>query len=229
MKKLQMRNWIYSEFAPSTLSIGADVIDQQIDNTVRYWNTHSAFKYTYMADYSQENFISVPVGMKNVVKVYPSVLEDSLLQNTPMGMLLGFVTLDSMTTDLIMTIQAMEGYRVYMGQDFRWRFERSELPDTVGGKLYVQSVPRATTKLAIVGLKRIVGDEEISDEFILDWVLKYALALCKVKEGNILRKAQIIGIQNDGQAMLDEGLKSVEELQLSLSQQAQWALLASRK
>ncbi len=229
MKKLQIRNWIYAEFAPSTLSIGQQVIDQQIDNAMRYWNTHSAYKMTEMITYQQgATFVEVPAGMKNVVKVYPAVLEDALMQ-TPMGVMFGFVTLDSMTTDLIMNIQAMEGYRIWLGQDFRWKFERSEDPDNVPGKLYVQSVPRGSGSLAVVGLKRIRPDDEITDDFILEWLLKYTLALCKAKEGNILRKANIIGIQNDGQNMLDEGIKEVEELQLKLSQESQWALLAARK
>lgn len=229
MKTLEMRNWIYSEFAPTTLSIGQPVIDQQISNARRYFNTHSAYKYTKMFPYNNENFITLDTGIKNVVKVYPSVLEDTLMQTSPMGTLLGFVTLDSMTTDLIMSISAMEGYRIYLGQDFRWRYERSVDQNNVPGQLYVQCVPRGSGHLAVVGLKWVLENEDVTDDFILDWLLQYSLALCKVKEGNVLRKAQMVAIQNDGDDMIQEGLKAVEDLQHRLSQESQWALLASRK
>lgn len=224
-----IRNWIYSEFAPTTLAIGQVAIDQQARNAVRYWNTHSAHKITKMFDYAYEDSIELTTDIKNVAKVYPSIVEDTLRQTNPMGTLLGFVTLDSMTTDIIMQINAMEGYRIYMGQDFRWRYERSNNQAQTPGRLYVQSAPRGSTKLAVVGLKWILDDEDITDDFILDWVLKYTLALVKVKEGNVLRKAQIIGIQNDGEQMLQEGIEAVKDLQERLARESQWALLASRK
>lgn len=229
MKILDIRNWIYGEFAPTTLAIGQVAVDQQSRNAVRYWNTHSAYKITKMFDYAGQDSIELTADIKNVAKVYPSIVEDTLLQTNPIGTLLGFVTLDSMTTDLIMQINAMEGYRIYMGQDFRYRYERSTNQAVTPGRLYVQNVPRGATKLAVVGLKWILDDEDITDDFILDWILQYTLALTKVKEGNTLRKAQIIGIQNDGEQMLQEGLDAVKDLQEKLSRESQWALLATRK
>src|ERR1051326_5340243 len=179
MKDIDIRNWIYTEFSPTTLSIGQDVVDQQINNAKRYWNTHSAFKITKMFDYAMSsNFISLSTDIKNVVQVYPSVMQEELFINHPMWALLGFITLDQFTNDLIMLSQAFEGYRVYLGQDFRWRYERSTDQDNTAGKLYVQQVPRGAAKLAVVGLKWLLPDEDITDPFITDWVLSYTLALC---------------------------------------------------
>src|SRR5580692_5150108 len=117
MDILAMRNFIYVEFSPMTLSIGQPSVDQQIGSAIRYWNTHSAYKYVTMfpAPATSDGMIPLNTGIKNVVKCYPSVVDDTLLQTSPMGILLGFVTLDSMTTDLIMMLNAMEGYRIYLG------------------------------------------------------------------------------------------------------------------
>jgi hypothetical protein len=232
MQLIDIRNWIYTEFSPSTLSIGQPVIDQQILNCIRYWNTHSGYKITKMYQTPAnmcDGMVTLDTELKNVVKVYPSVMEDALLQTSPMGTLLGFVTLDSLTTDLIMMTNAMEGYRIYLGQDFRWRYERSVDQDNVPGQLFLQKVPRGSSAVAVVGLKWIQPGENITDPFLLDWILKYSLALCKVKEGNILRHAQMISIQNVGTDMLKEGVDEIVELQTRLSRESQWALLAARK
>lgn len=229
MKDIDIRNWIYNEFSPTTLSIGQDVIDQQITNAKRYWNTHSAFKITKMVNYSSGAAISLTTDIKNVVQVYPSVMQEELFSNHPMWALLGFVTLDQFTNDLILLSQAFEGYRIYLGVDFRWKYERSTDQDNTAGKLYLQQVPRGATRLAIIGLKWLLPNEDITDDFILGWILEYTLALAKVKEGNVLRKADIVGIANDGQTMLNEGMEMVKSLQTKLGKEGQWALLAQRK
>lgn len=229
MRKIDIRNWIYTEFSPTTLAIAQETIDQQIDNAIRYWNTHSAHKVTAMFDYSSTDSIPLSTGIKNVVKVYPSSDQQTVLSGHPMWALLGFITLDQYTNDLMMLSNAFEGYRIYLGMDFRWKYERSDDQNVTPGRLYVQNVPPGSVKLAVVGLKWIVPDEDITDSFILDWILQYALALCKTKEGNTLRKADMIGISNDGERMLQEGLTSMKELNQRLQNESQWALFASRK
>lgn len=232
MDILAIRNFIYTEFLPMTLSIGQPSVDQQIGSAIRYWNTHSAYKYVTMfpvVSGRSDFMITLNTGIKNVVKCYPSVVEDTLLQTSPMGVLLGFVTLDSMTTDLIMMLNAMEGYRIYLGQDFRFRYERSVDQENVPGQLYIQKCPQGSGYIAVVGLKYILPGEDITDPFIYDWILKYAMALVKVKEGNARRMGQIIGIQNDGEKLSDEGAKEIVDLQKVLAQESQWALLATRK
>lgn len=230
MTKAEVREWIYNEFSPTRLSIGATVIDQQYDNAVRYWNTHSAYKFPKMINYDgSSNFVTLTTDIKNVVQVYPSVMQEELFSNHPMWALLGFITLDKYTSDLIMLSQAFEGYRIYLGTDFRYKYVRSTDQDNTPGQLYLQNVPRGAYKLAVVGLKWILPSEEVTDGFILNWLMYYQLSLCKAKEGNVLRKADIIGVQNDGQRMLDEGLEEAKILQETLAKESRWALLAARK
>ena len=66
------------------------------------------------------------------------------------------------------------------------------------------------------------------DDYILDWILNYAKALLKQIEGNTLRKSSIIGINNDGQQLLNEGLDAQKELQESLSRDGRWLAFAKR-
>jgi hypothetical protein len=172
--------------------------------------------------------IQLDSDIKTVVKVYPSTMRETFFSDHPMWVLLGFITLDRHTQDLMQLTHTYEGYRIYLGTDFRWKWERSTDSD-VGGWLYLQNTPRDSSNVAVVGLKRILENEDIADEFILDWILQYTKALVQIMEGNVLRKGQIIGIQQDGQNLLDEGLRLKEELQERLKKEARWAMLAIRK
>jgi len=228
MTKAQIRDWIINEFRPVKLATPPSVIDQQIDNAIRYFNTHSAYKIARMYDYNKQSAIQLGPEIKTVVQCYPSTMEKTVLSSHPMWALLGLLTLDRYTADIMLLYHTFGGYSIYVGHDFRWKFIRSESP-VEGGWLYVQEVPREADKLAVIGLKRILSNEDIKDEFILDWILKYSKALVKVIEGNTLRKAQIIGIQNDGEDLVSEGKQEVEKLQKKLKQEGLWAVLAKRR
>lgn len=228
MKPFQIRNWIITEFKPNTLAIGAEVIDQQVDNAIRYFNTHSAYTITKMFDVNAGQVVlDLSTDISAVSRVYPSTMQEELFSNHPMWVLLGFITLDRFTTDLIQLSHAFEGYRVYLGTDFKWKFLKSDDP-TEAPKLFLENIPRGSSKLAVVGLKRIVADTDITEEFLLDWLLRYTKALVKINEGNVLRKAAMIGISNDGDDMMREGMDEKSELQKELRQSSRWSLLGKR-
>lgn len=232
MRRDEIRNWIIKEFQPVNLAMPYETIDQQIDNAVRYWNTHSAYRVVRMYDYTSD-VIQVDADIKSVVNCYPSTIETNVLSGHPMWSLLGLLTLDRYTKDIMLLQHTFGGYNIYIGNDFRWHFERS-LDNSEGGYLYLQSVPNNASKIAVIGLKRLTeddlsNDDGITDEFILDWVLQYSKALVKVMEGNTLRKAQIIGIANDGENMVSEGKEEIEKLQKKLKQEGTWAILSKRK
>lgn len=134
---------------------------------------------------------------------------------------------DNVTSDLIELSEAYNNYRSYMGTSMRWKFEQSEDPAT-GGYLYIRNVPSGSDKLYVVGTRRLYTDEDITSEHILDWILRYAKALVKLTEGNLLRKSDIIGIKNDGQQLVDEGKNEVEALQKELAMNGRWVSFAKR-
>jgi len=229
MTKSEIKDWIIRDFQPVSLATPSQVIDQQIDNAARYWNTHSAYKVVRMYDLTSQDAIQLDKEIKTVVRCYPSTLEANVLSAHPMWSLLGLLTLDRYTHDIMLLQHTFGGYNIYIGNDFRWKFIRSESRDE-GGWLYLQHVPKIADKLAVVGLKRLfIAEDDIQDEFILDWILQYSKALVKVIEGNTLRKAQIVGIANDGEELLQEGKEEVEKLQKKLKQESMWAMLARRR
>lgn len=227
MKPSAMVEWIQNEFLPLTLATPTPTITQIIDNTVRYWNTHSAFKTLEMVDYSAGNIVKVSSGIKQVWSVHPAQLSEWIMQNHPLWTLLGVTILDNVTSDLIQLASAYQHYRVYVGTDFHWTFAPNQDP-TAQGDLYVQHVPNNSTGLMIVGSKRITVEEDVVSEHIVDWLLWYVKALVKKAEGNLLRKSDVIGVSNDGQQLYDEGAKEEEDLRERLFEESQWQAMAKR-
>lgn len=240
MKRDGIRDWIIKSFKPVDLTVEADTIDQQIDLAIDTWNTKSGYKIVRMfpqtgmipnnavAGGAVEAQLQLSAEIKSVVKVFPSVMAEELFSNHPMWVLLGFITLDRYTSDLMLLSQTFEGYKIYLGNDFRWKFIRSD-DSTKGGWLYLQQVPRGTAKVAVIGTKRILAEEDIVDEFILTWIKKFSRSLVKALEGNVLRHGQIIGIQNAGQEMVTESLTEQKDLLEELRKESRWMLMAQRR
>ena len=232
MKREDLRDWIIQSFKPVSLSLPVATIDQVIEATILYWNTHSAYKIVRMFDVgaggSNTFNLQLDPEIKTVVRCFPSSMQEELFSNHPMWVLLGFLTLDRYTNDLMLLSNTFESYRIYLGNDFRWKWVRAD-DSTKGGWLYLQQVPRGSTKVAVVGTKRILPAEDITDEFIYNWIREHARSRVKIFEGNVLRKAQIIGIANDGDTMVGEGKDECEKLEDALRKESRWMMLEVRK
>jgi hypothetical protein len=162
-----------------------------------------------------------------VVQVWPSSDTTWILKDHPLWSMLGVQILDNVTGDLIMMAEAFRNYRIYVGTDFRWTFEKTEAP-LEGGYLYMRNVPSGVSHVAVVGTKRIIPGESIKQEYILDWVLDYSKALLKEIEGNTLRKSGIIDIKNDGGDLVREGIEKQKELKEQLSRDGRWVAIVKR-
>jgi len=220
--------WIKNEFKPRTLATPDDTIKQMFENAVRYWNTHSAYKISTVYEYSPgAERIQLSNEFKTVVDVIPTSATEYIWNTHPLWTLTGITILDNITTDLIMMSEAFRNYRVYVGTNFRWHWEKSDDPN-VGGYLYVVNVPSGVGSLYVVGTKRILANEEISTEVILNWILYYTKALVKQVEGHALRAAGIIDVSTDGQALVDEGREEQMELQEKLKKESWWVCFPKR-
>lgn len=227
MTTTEIITWIENSFKPLQLTLPNETLRQIVENSIIYWNTHSAYKIAKMFPYTSD-CIQLSPDIKTVVNAYPSTLEQVLFQNHPMWVLLGFITLDRYTQDLMLLSHTFDGYRIYLGNDFRWKWVRST-DSTKGGYLYLQQVPPKVTSIAVIGTKRILPNEDIKDEFVYQWIREHARATVKMYEGNVLRKADIIGVHNDGQALVDEGKAEREVLEEKLRQEGRWILTAIRR
>ena len=224
--------WIKKEFEPVGLIIANTddtVIEQKVENAIRYWNTHSAYKVSSVYDYPPGTTrVQISEEFKSVVDVIPSKNTGFIWSSHPLWTLTGITVLDNVTTDLIMMSEAFRNYRIYVGTNFRWTFDRADEP-TIGGYLYLKNVPMGANSVFVMGTKRITKNEDIKSQYILDWILYYAKALVKQSEGNALRKAGIIDTPLDGQQLYNEGREEQKELQKSLQIDSRWIIFMKRK
>jgi len=215
----QYINWIKKEFSPLQLIIAQiddSVIEQQVENAIRYWNTHSAYKITGIYDYAPgTKRVQLDPQFKGVVDVLPTSMPGYLWNSHPLWTLVGMTVLDNVTSDLILMSEAFRSYRIYVGTNFRFYYHKSDIP-TVGGYLYCTNVPTGVSSVMVIGTKRITVDEDIQNSYILDWILYYTKALVKQIEGNVLRKTMIIDTPLDGQSLINEGREEQKDLQEQL-------------
>jgi hypothetical protein len=71
-------------------------------------------------------------------------------------------------------------------------------------------------------------DEDVVSSYLLDFLLFYTKALVKINEGNILRKSSIVGINNDGQALVTEGKEEKKDLEEKLMRESRWCVIGRR-
>ena len=222
-------DWIEAEFQPLTLATPDATIEQCLENAIRYWNTHSAYKISTMVDYAVgQKRAEIPVDFKSVVQVFPAKASTWIWNDHPLWTLTGVTILDNVTSDLILMSEAFRNYQTYVGSDFRWTFVKSEDPNNDGGYVYCNNLPTRNSAIFVVGTKRITNTEDIKQEYILDWVLSYTKALVQMIEGNTLRKAGIVNIKNDGDDLVREGKADKERLQEQLARDGRWLVLARR-
>lgn len=222
-------NWIENEFAPIELITPDTTIKQQVENAIRYWNTHSAYKCLAMYDYTHgEKRIQISPEFKMVVDLLPNKGTENIFEGHPLWSLTGVTIMDSVRTDLIMMAEGFKNYKQYIGANFRWDFVRSDDP-AIGGHVYAVNIPRSAVSLCVIGTKRILRNENIKSQHILDWILRYTKALVMMIEGNTLRKTKIIDTPLDGDDLVREGKEDVLRLQEELARDSRWVIMAKRK
>lgn len=229
MTRTEIATWIANEFKPLTLITPATTVSQQIENAIRYWNTHSAYKIGDVYDYdSNTDRVQIDTNFKSVADVIPTRTTTWIWNDHPLWTLTGITVLDNVTSDLIMMSEAFRNYRIYVGTNFRWTYQRSHDP-TAGGYLYCSNIPRSCESLFVIGTKRILPAEDIVTEPILDWILQYTKALVKQIEGNTLRKTAIIDTPIDGQQLCDEGREDQTDLKERLARDSRWVVFMRRR
>lgn len=229
--KTKYVDWLRTEFLPLDLATPLETLEQQIDNAVRYWNTHSAYKQSQMVSYtSGMKRAQVDASFKSIAVVYPNKVANWIWNEYPTWSLAGIAVLDNIRTDLILATEAFKTFNIYVGANFRYYFEENHDDPSKGGYLYCRNVPTGTTAMYVVGTKRILPKDDIKSEHINNWILYYAKALVKQIEGNTLRKANLVlpgGL--DGASLVAEGKEEMRKLQEQIGKEARWVAFCKRQ
>ena len=222
--------WIENEFSPRTLAISTDTLRQIYNNAVRYWNTHSAYKISQMVDWGAETRIQLSAEFKQVAQVYPNRTANWIWNDFPTWSLAGIAVMDNIRTDIILATEAFKTFNIYVGANFRWWFEDNQDNPTTGGYLYIRNAPTGSSAFFVVGTKRILSNEVIRSDHIIDWLFYYGKALVKQAEGHQLRAANLVlpnGI--DGQQIYNEGREEAQDMRKRLAEEGRWVAFIRRQ
>jgi len=229
--KTKYVDWIEKEFLPLILATPKETVSQQVDNAVRYWNTHSAYKISQMVNYAPgQSRAQVGAEFKSVAVVYPNKVANWIWNEYPTWSLAGIAVLDNIRTDLILATEAFKTFNIYVGANFRYYFDENHDDPSKGGYLYCRNVPTGTSAMFVVGTKRILPTDDIKSEHINNWLLYYAKALVKQIEGNTLRKANVVlpgGL--DGAQLVTEGKEEMRKLQEQIIKESRWVAFIRRQ
>ena len=228
MKQSEMAQWLETEFKPVTLATPQPTVLQIIKTTFRYWNSHAAYRHMVAYDFTASGgAVTIDKEFKTVVQLWPNNATPHTWVNFPAWNLLGISVLDNITSDMILMTEAFRNYRQYVSANLQFHFEAGATPDD-DGKLYIQNWPQGATKALVVGSRRFADDVDITNEYVLEWMLSYSKALLKMQEGNTLRKSSIINVNNDGQELVNEGKEEKAELQQRLLEEGRWVMFGRR-
>lgn len=221
--------WIKTSYLPLTFSQPDATLLQGINDVIRFWNTHSAYRMLkmYPAVSSPQGSFSVDPHFKSVVLVYPSAISIEIALAEPTWTLLGIQVMNYLSADLITINEGYKGYQAYLGSDFQFHFEPSQDP-TVGGKLYIQNVPTLASNVAVIGSWRVLPGDDITSEYILDHLLRGSKYYLLMSEGNVLRKSRLINLKEDGSEMVQENEARWKEWKEEIFKDARWFALAQR-
>jgi hypothetical protein len=227
--KQKYLDWVKAEFQPRTLATPDATLKQLLDNAVRYWNTHSAYKISQMVSYNGQTRLQLSASFKEVVNIYPNKTANWIWNEFPTWSLAGIAVLDNIRTDLILATEAFKAFNIYVGANFRHWFEPNHDSPSTGGFLYTRNVPSGTSAFYVVGTKRILPADDIDSQHINNWLLYYFKALVKQTEGHAIRAAQIVVPGIDGQQIYSEGKVEQTELQNTLKKEAFWVSFPKRQ
>ena len=157
MTREEILKWLGREYAPIPLATPNLTIFQLIENSIRYWNTHSAQSILRMYEVGSSVRIHLESDIKDVAAVYPASSYNFIFASHPLWSLLGMTILDNVTSDLIIMGESYRNYRYYIGQDFKYEFV-PPVDTASGGDLYLANLPIQTTRVAVLGIKRIVSN-----------------------------------------------------------------------
>lgn len=223
MRLPEIVEFIKTSILPVKLVTPDQVIDQCIQSAFRYFNNHSAVKIVQMVPATSPSKVSKYI--KSVAQVYPDVRSSTLnMQDFPLYTLLGIQVIDGLTSDLILLSETYKTYMTYMAKDFDWTFlPVDDANDTNGGgSLFVQNVPNGCSRLCVIGSQRVFPDDDITNQYILDWLINYSRALVMVTEGGTLRKGDIIGVKNDGSDIISDAKEEIKSLRDDLKANGRW-------
>ncbi len=197
MTKSEIVTYVADSFQPIQLVTGAIAQLQSAEEAIRWFDREGADVSFKMFAYNQQNVMTLSDDVDVVVNVYLDRVVTEIF--TAQTLLLGVTILDYDIQTLALKMNHLSDLRTFLASRFRWRWLRPYL--------YVDGMTTSAANLVVQYLKKYDYTDPTQDITggPLDWVIRYATALLKQREGRILRMGSVIQAPLDGSELMSEG------------------------
>ena len=188
--------YVRRSFEPIVLATANVSLEQCVEQAIRWWDRVGGYPQVEQFAYPQTNAFPLPDRVDQVVQVYADRVTTELF--TAQTLLLGVTVLDYDILTLAMKSDHLANLRTFLASRFRWKWVRPHL--------YVDGMVTAVASMVVVYLPHF----EYTDRNVdvngknLDWVIRYARALVKGREGEIRRLGSVIQSPLDGDTLVTE-------------------------
>lgn len=200
-------------FDINSLGISDDTIKLKIKEAVRKISSYSP--YVKIDSYNLENNkAKLPENTVTVIQVLTSNIKGAINRQSPL-----YDETDLFNASrYIYNYSPMSDPYIYMMNisEIRTLQNMVALNDWFYNKgdhyLYINNAP--SNNITVKSLETYTDLEKVTDIDMIQYVKEYALALCKIVEGNIRRKLQSApgSIQMDGDSLVSEGMSEKSRL-----------------
>jgi hypothetical protein len=203
LKFAELRERVVATFAPITLAMSEEAIDECVEHAIQWWDRVCGYMVVEQFSYNQQNALSLPTRVDQVMDVLTDRVTTELF--TAQTLLLGVTILDYDILTLAMKQDHLANLRTYLSSRFRWRWIRPYL--------YVDGMTTSVASFVVSYLPHYdytSRSEEITDKAV-HWITRYAIGLVKQREGRVLRLGSVIQSPLDGAELIHDGKDEVKE------------------
>lgn len=204
MKFREIVDYVVRSFEPIVLATAKVSVEQCVERAIAWWDRAGGYPQSEQFDYPQTNAFTLPDRVDQVVRVDTDRVTTELF--TAQTLLLGVTILDYDILTLAMKQDHLSNLRTFLASKFRWKWLKPYL--------YVDGMLTAVASMVVTYLPHFnFQDRQVDiNGKNLDWVIRYARALVKGREGEIRRLGSVIQSPLDGDTLATESATEVKEI-----------------
>ncbi len=212
MKKDEIYRWIENERRPFPLIEGEISVYQKIERAIRYYYSYVNEKLNFQFNANNSRCIYEITGVSDVYYVEPSrrTLILSTLDLTYAS--LGIRIIDRNISATVEEVAYIKKLQEFVSADFMWEWKKPYL--------FLSKIPEYTTSFNIsvsLDIDEVYDIIDIKDKYAIDWITRYAYALVKQHEGEILEAgSKFLGVDIGGGELKSSGQTEQKELEEKL-------------
>lgn len=207
MRKAEISQYIIDEFLPIQLVTDTTATQKMVEEAIRWYDREGA-TIVYEQFSMTGTVITLPDRVDQVIDIIPDRVVSEIF--TAQTLLLGVTILDYDIITLALKQNHLADLRTFLASRGRWKWLKPYL--------HLAGMFTGVTTLVVKYLRHYDWTDETDDiaDAGLDWIIRYARAMLKQKEGRTLRMGSVIQTPLDGETLVNEGVTELKDVKQEL-------------